>query len=586
MNYPRPAADSGLGIHAGANCWFPLGENESKWESICSEWRQMGLSWVKVISGGNNLRSAERVIDVIVRAGLMPIVRFFQDKPYPADFSGDLLPNLNQATRFFVDHGVKYFEPDNEPNLVDEWRSWEDWHRYDAPDARPHAAADWWAAKAEQIINAGGIPLLVALAPGGHHDDEDFYPRMVRRLKDRQLDDLLRQSAIATHNYWLNHPIDFPYDAINQAEHGAVNLHSGRGMSNGFLKYRYVYEVFKETFGFGLPVLTTEGGPRITDAQDNRYPAVSLDVHRDYVLQQADHMAKHAPEWYYCTADWLYASKEFGGATMWEAAAWVSPMRNPNRAPIIDALKARGFVQRTATPQKPEPDPVIIPVPAPNVRVQILEAAWQANGVPRNPEAAFFKVAQHRGYGAPLGPERETNDHVYQAFAGGILFCRRGRWNEVECMEWYDSGRMMLTHPVAVASLRRVTQRFGERPEYYSKFVVSGVPLRGHNGLDFGLPTGSEIVACADGQVIERWNDPSGYGLYVKLRHSWGESLYAHLSQQIVSLGDTVVAGQPVGKSGNTGNSTGAHLHFSIRINPYRRDDGWGGFSDPEPYLS
>ena len=363
MNYPTPARDSGLGVHLGTNAWFPLGENEANWPAICDDLVAMGISWVKIITTANDLLSAIRVFEyqgnrnLFAEHGLMPIVRFLWDKTYPVRVTSELLENIQSATRRFREKGVWYFECDNEPNLLDEWVSEDEWHKYDAPDARPNHAADVWLAKAAVIAGEGGIPLLTALAPGGHHDDEDFYPRMIRRLKMHPREGLLRQSAIAVHNYWLNHPIDFPYDAINQAEHGAVTIHSGRGMSNAFLKHQYVHDVFEQIMGFGIPVLTTEGGPRLTDHQDGRYPQVTLDVHRAYVLQQAEYMATKAPSWYFCTNDWVLASKEFGGSLMWESAAWVSPVRNPTHAPIIDALKQRGFVKRNMAP-----DPVSPPV--------------------------------------------------------------------------------------------------------------------------------------------------------------------------------------------------------------------------------
>ncbi|HRW49047.1 MAG TPA: M23 family metallopeptidase, partial [Caldilinea sp.] len=79
--------------------------------------------------------------------------------------------------------------------------------------------------------------------------------------------------------------------------------------------------------------------------------------------------------------------------------------------------------------------------------------------------------------------------------------------------------------------------------------------------------------------------EQDGFGNYVLLRHPWGESIYAHLSGVDVSQGQQLAAGQGIGRSGNTGGSTGPHLHFAIRIDPYQRTDGWGGFSDPLPYL-
>lgn len=126
-----------------------------------------------------------------------------------------------------------------------------------------------------------------------------------------------------------------------------------------------------------------------------------------------------------------------------------------------------------------------------------------------------------------------------------------------------------------------ITQTFGSRPEAYARFN-----LLGHNGLDFGCPTGTPVVAVDGGAVVEAANDPAGYGRYIKLRHDWGESLYAHLAHQLVKVDEPVASGTTIGLSGNSGHSTGPHLHFGIRVPPYFRDDGWGGFSDPLPHLT
>lgn len=143
-----------------------------------------------------------------------------------------------------------------------------------------------------------------------------------------------------------------------------------------------------------------------------------------------------------------------------------------------------------------------------------------------------------------------------------------------------------LVHPVGDARYRRVTQVFGVNGDYYKQFKVDGVPLKGHNGVDFGTPVGTPIIAVDDGTVVEVHDEGAyGYGKYVKLVHSWGESLYAHLDHQDVPRGAKVIRGVQVGLSGNTGNSTGPHLHFGLRVHPFNRQDGWGGYSDPLPYL-
>lgn len=148
----------------------------------------------------------------------------------------------------------------------------------------------------------------------------------------------------------------------------------------------------------------------------------------------------------------------------------------------------------------------------------------------------------------------------------------------------------MLAHPVQDPRYRIVTQSYGVNGDYYKRFSVDGVPLQGHNGIDFGTPVGTIIAAVDAGRVVEVTEEPGGYGRYIKLLHSWGESLYAHLDEQHAQLGETVGRGEYIGTSGYSGNvlppgPAGAHLHFGLRVHPFNRRDGMGGFTDPAPYL-
>lgn len=92
--------------------------------------------------------------------------------------------------------------------------------------------------------------------------------------------------------------------------------------------------------------------------------------------------------------------------------------------------------------------------------------------------------------------------------------------------------------------------------------------LHGYNGVDFGAPVGTPIYAAAAGEVIVSKSSGynGGYGLYVVVKHANGtQTLYAHNSRNVVAVGDTVSAGQVIGYIGNTGRSTGPHLHFEVR---------------------
>jgi murein DD-endopeptidase MepM/ murein hydrolase activator NlpD len=87
-----------------------------------------------------------------------------------------------------------------------------------------------------------------------------------------------------------------------------------------------------------------------------------------------------------------------------------------------------------------------------------------------------------------------------------------------------------------------------------------------HTGVDFAVPSGTEIIAVADGK-IENANWGKSYGIQAVQKVAGGWVIYAHLSKLDVKPGDVVKAGQRIGASGNTGNSSGPHLHFEMRDN-------------------
>ena len=105
-----------------------------------------------------------------------------------------------------------------------------------------------------------------------------------------------------------------------------------------------------------------------------------------------------------------------------------------------------------------------------------------------------------------------------------------------------------------------------------SRSISAGYPNyssgRYHGGIDFPVSTGSNVYAAASGTVILVKYLNYSYGRYLIIDHGDGLStLYAHNSQILVSVGEKVSAGQVVAKSGSTGNSTGPHCHFEVRVN-------------------
>ena len=134
-----------------------------------------------------------------------------------------------------------------------------------------------------------------------------------------------------------------------------------------------------------------------------------------------------------------------------------------------------------------------------------------------------------------------------------------------------------------------IMQNFGERPGFYKKYK-----MKGHNGIDFRTrfvdsPLGRRyITAAASGSVeVVRW-DVTGYGVHVRIRHADGSmTIYGHLTKPYVSKGDKVAAGQRIGLSGNTGDSSGPHLHFEYRPSGWEKKagNGYAGAVDPLPFL-
>lgn len=118
-----------------------------------------------------------------------------------------------------------------------------------------------------------------------------------------------------------------------------------------------------------------------------------------------------------------------------------------------------------------------------------------------------------------------------------------------------DSFVINLRHFCMPTSSRVVTSNFGSRWG------------RMHKGLDIKVYIGDTIRAAFSGKVRIVRYEASGYGNYVVIRHPNGlETIYGHLSKQLVSENEQVRAGEPIGLGGNTGRSTGSHLHFETRL--------------------
>lgn len=144
-----------------------------------------------------------------------------------------------------------------------------------------------------------------------------------------------------------------------------------------------------------------------------------------------------------------------------------------------------------------------------------------------------------------------------------------------------EIGREILKEEVYAEAVPKIVEKGTKIPPTYVKplsggrlssgFGARSAPTKGastnHQGVDWATPTGTVVVASNGGTVASAgWM--SGYGYAVFINHSDGrQTRYGHLSKVLVSAGQTVSQGQKIALSGNSGRSTGPHLHFEIRIN-------------------
>lgn len=128
----------------------------------------------------------------------------------------------------------------------------------------------------------------------------------------------------------------------------------------------------------------------------------------------------------------------------------------------------------------------------------------------------------------------------------------------------------------------QISQRWGENPEYYSQ-----LNMKGHNGVDFAVQIGTPIYSCHNGTIQFSGID-SVRSLTVSVDSTDGtlRTLYCHLSESKVKVGQVVKRGELIALSGNTGSfTTGPHLHLGVRPLPASMDNGWNGAANPFNYF-
>lgn len=178
------------------------------------------------------------------------------------------------------------------------------------------------------------------------------------------------------------------------------------------------------------------------------------------------------------------------------------------------------------------------------------------DGVPYTVQKGDSLASIAEEHGVHLNAILDANDLQSEIISNGqVLFIPGGQINE------YDYKKAMGTL-FLYPTRGRLTSPFGYRNDPFT-----GVRSM-HYGIDLAAPLGTDIISTMSGTVIAVGDRPSGYGKYVVIRHNHGfQSLYGHLSRISVRKGQYIYQGQKIGEMGNSGRSTGPHLHFALYRN-------------------
>ncbi len=380
-DYPRPRQDNGRGVHWSAGLYHLSGKALAHW---IDELKALQIKWVKLLDDGG--ASSLEVCQALIENDIMPIVRLYREQPNPGAVAGEQVGTLKKL----IKAGVRYFETNNEPDLPAEWQKGQQ------PENWLEIVVDDFIKDADVIQGLGGYPAFPAM--GSASTDNGIALVVARGRRD-----IFEKGAwLAIHNYTLNHPLDYPYDAVNQqgepltqeayddlarwqyshlsweeleklelgisrADYEKFNrwtwdgrtleqvnavrkAHKNQGATleddaNTFLSWQLWGEMSYKALGFHIPVISTEGGPVVGWGDDDRYARVTPFVQADWQMEIVRFMQDEAPDWYFTLCTWLLGSGTLGHINpTWEQMAWYSDVWNlqfglSGQLPIVQRLK-------------------------------------------------------------------------------------------------------------------------------------------------------------------------------------------------------------------------------------------------------
>ncbi|MBN1428499.1 MAG: hypothetical protein JXB07_08940 [Anaerolineae bacterium] len=298
--WPRPQADNGRGLHYLQG---PSGD-EFEVRLEIARLQRLGVRWVLV----NYTERAQLLMmaPLFEEAGMMVIWRPFVH-PYEA------YEYWAEDVAFLLSQGIApYIQVYNEPNLEQEW----DGRPIDQDTYQSHMLS-----AVQEVVDAGGLA-------GLQHIDATWLREDLRRLKGAGLDSVFDRLFFVPHPYGANHPPDYDQDNI------------------GVLSFREPAGVFQEEIGFVPPMIAGEGGWRLGDAADTRYPAVDEALHRDYHVAVFNwfHMGilsngEPLPDYLFAFCPWLLSDPN-------DPAAWFDSMSGDRALTIQGVTNMPNFVRK------------------------------------------------------------------------------------------------------------------------------------------------------------------------------------------------------------------------------------------------
>jgi hypothetical protein len=306
QDWPRPANDNGRCIH-----FLPTGYFSQQDFNVQIP-RLVGLQmrWVLVIYNDEN--QMKLAAPNFKKAGIVPVWRkFLRADQHYYDWARDI--------KILTDAGLPpYFQLFNEPGDPEEWSE------------QPPKMDQWvdnFVGTAKDLYNAGGYVGLQVL-------DTDLLTQVINKIKAEKGDRMFQRMFFVAHSYALNHPPNYTED------------------ENAVLGWRMFADAFKQQIGFVPPIIVGEGGWKIGEEEDNRFPKVTDTLEAQYYVQLFNWFrppgklsdGEPLPDYLFAFCPWLLASQTTAGS-------WYDSFEG-ERTDTINAVKGMGTFTRKFTGTK------------------------------------------------------------------------------------------------------------------------------------------------------------------------------------------------------------------------------------------